>query len=245
MILSYRYLGAFVLLLGLVPTAWAQGTSNIVSFSSGYSVALGKFASEQLNDPEAGLAGPGFFAQLSYERKFLPWLGLRLSGSLNINQTNPDPVIRQYSVLLPQPETYTWTTDVTQWRLGTVMAGPSGYLQVGRVGLEGHAQVGLVLAESPGLNVVGTSSTGRNPVDARVAKSSANALGIGAGASVRIPITERLRFQLTGDWVAASIQLKDVPTYTKVGDNGPFEGLISPKRFVGVLNVGAGLAVTF
>lgn len=233
------------LLVLLLPLGSLAQDRNIVSFSGGYSLPIGEFASKQFSNPDAGLAGEGFFSQLNYERKFTSWLGARLTGNLNINQTNAQPLIDQYSQFLPSPETYTWQSDVTKWRLGAVLAGPIGYLTVGGVELEGHVQAGMVFAEAPGVTLIGVSSTGQNAVDARVPVASTSGFGYGAGASVRFRLTEHLRLQLTGDWIGADAQLKDVPTYVKVGDRPPIEGIISPRRFVTVLNVGAGLVVVF
>ena len=229
----------------LLPFCSSAQDRNIVSFAGGYSVPIGEFASKQFSNPDAGLAGEGFFGQLSYERRIVPWAGLRLSGSLNINQANSEPLIQQYSQFLPNPETYTWQSEVTKWRLGAVLAGPVGYLSLGPVELEGHVQGGLVFAEAPGVTLNGISSTGQNAVDARVPVASTRAFGYGAGAGVRFRLTDHLRLQLVGDWIGANAQLKDVPTYVKVGDRPPINGVISPRRFVTVLNAGAGLVVVF
>ena len=218
---------------------------NAISFSGGYSIPIGEFASKQFSNPDAGLAGEGFFGQASYERKLASWWGLRVAGSLNINKANSQPLIEQYSQFLPNPETYTWQTEVTKWRLGTVLAGPVGYVTLGGVELKGHLQGGMIFAQAPGLTLNGVSSTGQNTVDARVPVASTRAFGYGAGAAVRLRLTEYLRFQLMADWIGAKAELKDVPTYVKVGDRPPINGVISPQRFVTVLNAGAGLVVVF
>jgi hypothetical protein len=233
------------LLFWLYPSTLYAQSPNSLSFATGYSLPLGKFASKQFSDPDAGLAGEGFFAQLAYERRLAERWGVRLSGSLNINQTNSQPIIEQYSVFLPDRNTYTWLSDVTQWRLGTLLIGPCGYLSVGAVELEGHVQGGVVLAEAPGIHLIGTSSTGQNAVEARIPVASTTAPGFGAGGAVRFRLTDHLRFQVTGNWTGANARLKNVPTYVKVGDRPAMEGLISPRRFVTVLNVGVGLAVVF
>ncbi|WP_247233317.1 hypothetical protein [Telluribacter sp. SYSU D00476] len=243
---SVRLLYALFLLLGLASTGWGQSTApHAITFSAGYSIPIGKFASKQFNDPNAGLAGSGYFGQLSYEQRFNSWLGARLSGSLNINETNPDPIIEQYSILLPNRDTYTWQKDVTQWKFGSVLAGPAVFLRMGPIILEGHVQVGVAFARSPSLSVIGTSSTGNFPVEARVAQANSKALGLGAGGSIRVPITERLHFQITGSWIGSNMYFKDVPTYAFVGDVGPIESLQSRRRYIGVLNAGAGLAFNF
>ncbi|GAB3163705.1 hypothetical protein [Telluribacter humicola] len=235
-----------ILFFGITTSGWAQSTApRAISFSGGYSIPIGKFASKQFSDPEAGLAGSGYFGELSYEQRFSSWLGVRLSGSLNINKTNADPLIEQYSILLPNRDTYTWQTDVTKWLFGSVLAGPAVYLRTGPVMLEGHVQLGVAFARSPGLSVIGTSSTGRNPVEARVAQGSTKALGYGAGGSASVPISNRLRFQITGQWIGSNMYFKDVPTYAIVGDIGPIKSLQSKWRFIGVLNTGAGLVFEF
>lgn len=249
MFFSNSFFRAFLLNISLfvllIPLYSLGQDRNIISFSGGYSVPIGEFASKQFSNPDAGLAGEGFFGQLSYERKFTSWLGARLTGNLNINQTNAKPLIEQYSLFLPNPDTYTWQSDVTKWRMGAVLAGPAGYLSLGAVELEGHVQAGMVFAEAPGVVLNGVSSTGQNAVDARVPVASTSAFGYGAGASVRFRLTDHLRLQVTGDWIGADARLKNVPTYVKVGDRPPIEGIISPRRFVTVLNVGAGLVVAF
>lgn len=229
----------------LLPLGSLGQNRNGISFSGGYSLPLGKFASANLNDPEAGLAGAGVFGQLSYERKVASWLGLRLTGSMNINQTDPQPLIDRYSQILTKPESYTWEKEASTWRFGAVLLGPSGFLSLGKAELEGHVQGGFVFAESPGVTLNGTSSMGSPAIEGRIAQASTSALGFGAGASVRFRLTKHLGFQLTADAIAANAQLKNVTTSVKV-NNVPFpESTTSPKRFVTVLNVGAGLVVAF
>ncbi|GAB2785988.1 hypothetical protein GCM10027275_33020 [Rhabdobacter roseus] len=240
-----RLLVSLLVLCCVAATSRAQGTLQTLSLTGGYSLPVGKFASENFNDPEAGLAGSGYFGQLTYERRFWPRLGFRASGSLNINNTNPDPVIEQYSALLPNKDTYSWQTDAATWQLGSVMLGPIGYIDFARWQLEGHVVGGMIFAKSPSLTVAGTSSTGTNPVDARVSSGQTSAFGFGAGGSLRVPLARRLYFQLSADWIAARAELKDVPTYAKIGAFPAIEMLRTEKRFVGVVNVGAGLAVAF
>lgn len=233
----------FILVLLLPVSALAQ--SNAIVLAGGYSLPVGKFASQQFNDPEAGFAGDGYFGQLSYERRLTSWLGLRLTGSLNENTTSADPLIEQYSGLLPNPDTYTWQSNVTKWRLGAALLGPMAYTTRGRLTLEAHLQGGMIFARSPGVQVLGSSSTGQNAVDGRITAASTQAFGLGGGGSVRFRLADFLSFQLTGDWIGALAKLENVPTYVKVGNYPTIETSVSRERFVGVINVGAGLVVGF
>lgn len=223
----------------------SRAQQNSISFSGGYSLPVGKFASKQFSDPEAGLAGSGFYGQLSYERKLANWWGVRLTGNFNSNQTNADPLIEQYSILLPNPDTYTWQSEVTKWELGAVLVGPMAYKALGKMEFTAHVQGGVIFAKSPGVILFGTSSTGLNAVEGRITSGSTQAFGLGGGGSIRFRLTNALKFQITGDWIGARAELKDVPTYVKVGNFPAIEGTETRQRFVGVVNTGAGLVVVF
>jgi len=70
-------------------------------------------------------------------------------------------------------------------------------------------------------------------------------VGVGAGASLRIPLGNTLYFHLSGDFLATEAELKNVAINVKVG-NYPQVGIpINEKRFVGVANVGAGFGFMF
>lgn len=238
-------LKAFLGIISLLPLGVAAQKRNLVSFSGGYSLPVGQLASETLSGPEAVVAGSGLYGQINFERKLVERFGLRLTGGLNINRTNAQPLIDRYSVLLDKPESYAWQKDVTKWRLGAVLLGPSGYLSLGKTELEGHVQGGLVFVESPGVTLLGTSFEKSPSVEGRVGRASTNAFGFGAGASVRFNLTDLLRLQLTADAIGADAQLRGISTYGKIGSLPPIEGVSNPKRFVSVVNVGAGLVFVF
>ncbi len=232
---------AFALLLPLTSSAQDK---NMISLAGGYSLPLGSFASQNFSDSKAGLAGAGAYAQLSYERKITDRYGLRLTGSLNINKTDAQPLIDEYSSLLANPESYSWQKETSTWRLGALLLGPSAYLPLGRAQLEVHAQAGLVYAESPTVTALGTSSAGGPEAEGRVARASTAAFGFGAGASARFRLTDHLRFQVTADAIGANARLKDVPTYRRLG-RLVLESTDDPERFVAVINLGAGLVFSF
>lgn len=239
------FVKVLVWLIVFLPLSVMAQKRNLVSFSGGYSLPVGQFASENLNDPEAGLAGAGIYGQLSYERKVLGWLGLRLTGNLNSNTTNAQPLIDRFSPLLTKPESYTWEKETTTWQLGAILLGPAGYLAFGNLELEGHVQGGWIFAESPGVRVLGNSSIGGVPVDGQIQKASANAFGFGAGASLRFRLTDWLGLQLTADGIGSNAQLMGVRNIAKLNNIVVQDFTSNPKRFVSVVNVGAGLVFGF
>lgn len=234
-----------LLILVLLLPFGSRAQQNTISFSAGYSLPVGKFASKQFSDPEAGLAGDGYYAQLNYERRLADWWGVRLTGNFNNNQSNAQPLIEQYSALLPNPDTYTWDSEVTNWELGALLVGPMAYKTIKNVEFTAHVQGGIVFADSPGVQLFGTSSTGQNPVVGRITPGSTQAFGFGGGGTIRFRLTKALQLQITGNWIGARAELRDVPTYVKVGDFPALEGNETRKRFVGVVNTGVGLVVRF
>jgi hypothetical protein len=237
----------FVYLWAAIAPAVAQKPANTLSFSGGYSLPLGKFASEQFNDPEAGLAAEGYYGEISYERRLVSsWLGMRLSGSLTFNQTIPQALVDQYSVVLRNPESYTWISDAIPWRIGSVMVGPVVYLNIKKVQLAIHGQAGGVFARSPSVSLLGTSTaSGSDPVDASVQPSQVRNFGMGGGLSVRLPLSQRLFVQLSGQGVASQLEFKNVSTSVTYGSRPPLQSFQTAKRLVAVANLGTGLVLFF
>lgn len=250
--MNFRIFGVFVFCLLTVGIFRAQGQlfRNTVSFSGGYSLPVGKFAGDQLGDLDAGLAGSGYYGHLAMERLFTPWFGIRLAGSLNQNNTNADPVVRKANNLvdLYRPNItgiYTWETSVSKWQLYSMMLGPTGHAKIGKVKLMGHIEGGVMYVKSPVIRLSGTSSDGTNPIKATLLSDQNAVLGFGAGASVRIPLSEHLDLQFTGDWILGNAQLNQVSLTATVGNYPEVSQLVGEQKLVGVVNVGAGLAFNF
>lgn len=253
--LQFFILSILVLLLFKISTtdANAQGSRNFFTVSGGYSLPIGKYASERLSDPDYGLAGSGYFGQVAYEHRFLFWLGMRVSGNLTINKTNPGPIItrsQQYlefvrPLLSNSGDTYSWTTQTSEWRVASAMAGPALYLYLGRVQVEGHIQGGYVLVQSPDIKVYGESSSGENPVEGSMASSNSGKFGAGIGTSIKIPLSKHLSFQLAADLIGTNAEFDDLVLIGKIGSYPPQEQARTEKRLVSVVNLGAGFTIEF
>jgi hypothetical protein len=232
--------------------ARAQFDRNIISVSGGYSLPVGEFASSQLGSTSASLAGSGYYGSLALERKFTPWIGVRLSGNLNINSTNSQPILDKANSVLEQVRpmigetgNYTWETNVSKWRLCSAMIGPAVYLKMGSVSLMGHVSGGMVHVKSPVIELYGTSSNDTNPIDALLMSDQNTVMGVGAGLGIRIPFSDRVALQISGDWVVANAQLNQISLRATVGSYPEVVQLISEQKLVGVVNIGAGLAFSF
>ncbi len=230
----------------------AQFERNIISVSGGYSLPVGEFASSQLGSSGASLAGSGYYGNLAFERKFTPWIGVRLSGNLNVNNTKSEPVLEKANSVLEQVRpvigetgSYTWETSVSNWRLYSAMIGPAIYLKMGDVSLMGHVSGGMVYVKSPVITLDGTSSNDTNPIQARLMSDQSTVMGVGAGLGIRIPFSDRVAFQVSGDWVVANAQLNQISLRATVGSYPEVVQLISEQKLVGVVNIGAGFAFSF
>ncbi|NIJ55793.1 hypothetical protein [Dyadobacter arcticus] len=223
----------------------AQNTRGFFSVTGGYSLPVGELAREKLDDPFAGLTGSGYFGQANFDVRIARWIGLRASGSMNYNKTNSQPIIdkaNSYAQVLG--ETYNWQSSVSRWKLAALMIGPALYINFNRVQIELHAQGGKVWANSPSVNLIGTSEAGGEPITVDLKPASTSAYGLAGGASLRVPLSGHLYFQLSGDVIGAEAEIKDV-TIRAVRGTLDFSEKVSEKRFIGVVNVGAGLGIAF
>jgi hypothetical protein len=236
------------LLISTSQESQAQDTKNFFSVTGGYSLPVGQLATEKLNDPLAGLAGSGYYGQVNYDHRIWRWLGFRLSGSLNVNTTNSDPIINKANQYVEATgRTYSWQSNVSEWKLGAALFGPAIYLNMNRVQIEAHVQGGIVRASTPSVFLVGqpTTADGNAPaIDVSLNHTIVKPLGFGAGVSLRLPLFKALFFQLSGDVIGAKAEVKDLAIVANIGGI-PFADRLNEKRFIGVVNVGAGLGLAF
>ncbi|MCF0063957.1 hypothetical protein MUK70_27140 [Dyadobacter chenwenxiniae] len=244
--ISFNYFTSLIALILLFSfESNAQNTRSFFSVTGGYSLPVGELAREKLDDPFAGLTGSGYFGQANYDFRVARWIGLRASGSMNINKTNSQPILdkaNSYAQILN--ESFTWQSKVSNWKLNALMVGPALYINMNRVQLELHAQAGKVWANSPTVDLVGTSEAGGAPINVSLKKASTSAFGLAGGASLRLPLSGALFFQLSGDVIGAEAEIKDV-TIRAVRGSFDFSEQVSEKRFIGVVNVGAGFGFAF
>jgi len=248
----YVIIISFALFLGAFSSAFAQNTRSFFSVTGGYSLPVGDIAREKLNDPLAGLAGSGYFGQANYDFRFARWLGIRLSGSLNVNTTNSGPIIdKANSYVAVLNKSYEWDSQVSQWKLGAGLIGPAIYLNMNRVQLEAHLQGGIVRASTPSVYLVGHEVgtngevvEGSQAIDVSLNHVTVNPYAFGAGLSLRLPLFGKLFFQLNGDVIGAKAEVKDLAIKAKIGTL-ELSDQISDKRFIGVVNIGAGLGIAF
>jgi hypothetical protein len=234
-----------LLILYVFPAKAQLDTRSFFSITGGYSLPVGEMAREKLNDPFAGLSGSGYYGQANFDFRIARWVGLRFTGSSNLNTTNSEPIIEkanQYAQVLGQ--SFNWQTDVSKWKLHALMAGPALYLNMNRVQFEVHAQAGKIWANSPSVNVVGTAEAGGEPIYVTLKPSTTSAFALGGGASLRLPLAGALYFQLSGDVIGAEAEIRDVVVQAKRG-TFEFSEPINERRFVGVVNVGAGFGIAF
>lgn len=243
----------FALFLFTQLGAQAQNDNrSFFSVTAGYSLPVGELAREKLNDPFAGLTGSGYYGQVNYDFRIARWFGLKFSGSMNKNTTRPQPIVdiadlrvEEIKGFINETTSHTWDTKVSRWKFNAIMAGPAIFLNFGRVQLEGHVQGGYVKVTSPTVDMVGTFQSGENQILVHLSPASTSGFGVGAGASLRLPIAGALYFHLSGDFLATEAELKNVAVNVRVGSYPEVGIPINEKRFVGVANIGAGLGISF
>lgn len=232
--------------------AFAQVYQNYISASGGYSLPVGKFAKAKPDDPLAGLAGSGLNGQVNYDRTLWRTIGIRVSGSINKNKTNPGPMIdKANSYAAVTGKTYGWQSDVSDWKFGAILIGPSVYINVRKLQIEGHVQGGIVNAKTPSVHLIGhalTASGQTDPasqqIDITLERRQVTPFGFGGGISIRYPINKHLFVNVNSDIVTAQAEVKNLAVKAKVGTT-QLSDQISDKRFIGVVNIGAGIGFAF
>lgn len=251
---AFRYMIFFLTLLifSITDSRAQNDTRSFFSVTGGYSLPVGELARKKLNDPFAGLTGSGYYGQVNYDFRIARWLGFKLSGSMNQNKTRPEPIVERANQkveeirpLINETSAYSWQTNVSKWKFNAIMFGPALYLNFNRVQFEAHAQGGYVQVTSPTVNMTGTFTSGENTIGVTLLPASTKGIGVGAGASLRIPIVNKLYFHISGDFLATEAELKNVGIQVRVGNYPEVQIPINEKRFVGVANIGAGLGIAF
>lgn len=249
----FCFLMLITLLLSIqIEEVKAQDTRNFFSVTGGYSLPVGELAKEKLNDPLAGLAGSGYFGQVSYDHRIARWFGIKLSGSFNQNNTNSDPIVGKANTYAEAiGRTYTWDSNVSKWKLGAVLIGPALYLNFNRVQIEAHVQGGILKATTPSvlligrqINASGELVEGAKEINVSLNHATVNPIGFGAGLSLRLPIAGALFFHLSGDVIGAKAEVKDLAIKAEV-EGFQYSDRINESRFIGVVNIGAGLGIAF
>ncbi|WP_221390286.1 hypothetical protein [Dyadobacter sp. NIV53] len=242
----------FFLLICSFSVSQAQETRSFLSVTGGYSLPVGELARQKLNDPFAGLTGSGHFGQVNYDFRLSRGFGFKLSGSMNLNKTRPQPIIERANEkveeirpLINETSAYSWQTNVSKWKFNAVMAGPAVFLNFNWLQIEAHVQGGYVQVTSPTVDMAGTFESGEHAIQVSLLPASTKGFGLGAGASLRIPIVNQLYFHLSGDFIATEATLNDVAIKVKIGGYPEAAIPINEKRFVGVANIGAGLGIAF
>lgn len=243
---------SFIVLICTLNNSLAQETRSFLSVTGGYSLPVGELARQKLNDPFAGLTGSGHFGQVNYDFRLSRGFGFKISGSMNLNKTRPQPIIERANQkveeirpLINETSAYSWQTDVSKWKFNAVMAGPAVFLNFNWVQLEAHVQGGYVQVTSPTVKMTGTFESGENSISVNLLPASTKGFGLGAGASLRIPIINQLYFHISGDFIATEATLNDVAIKVRIGSYPEATVPINEKRFVGVANIGAGLGIAF
>jgi hypothetical protein len=239
--------------LARVTDSLAQNNNrSFFSVTGGYSLPVGELAREKLNDPFAGLTGSGYYGQVNYDFRIARWFGLKISGSMNINKTKPEPIVdranekvEEIKPFINETSSHAWQTDVSRWKFNAVMIGPALYINFNRVQIEAHVQGGYVQVTSPSVNMDGVFTSGNNPIAVRLVPAHTKDFGVGAGGSLRIPLSDLLYFHVSGDFLATEAELKNVAINVKVGNYPELTMPVNEKRFVGVANIGAGFGIMF
>lgn len=219
---------------------------DAVSFSTGYSLSVGKTVNKLFEDSNGELAGDGFYARLNYEHKFLYWLGAHVTLTQNYNNTRSEAVIdifkskaADFNVPVEVLNALNYESDAGKWKMSGVFAGPSFHFYPDNFEIDAHASAGMVRVASPSVSMKG--SLGALMLgEGALSSATNNAFGWGLGASIRYPVGDRLKVFFSAEGLASRVTLENV-NITATANNISITQPLNRKQNVGVVNLGIGL----
>lgn len=129
--------------------------------------------------------------------------------------------------------------------------GPAVYKNFGKLLVQGHLQAGIVWARTASVHLTGNvyDATGQvDPVSPTInvslERQAVNQFGLGGGINLRYPLSNHFFIQAYSDVLAAKAQVKNLAVKAKIGTLELSEQ-ISDKRFIGVVNLGGGIGISF
>lgn len=223
-----------------------------VAVSGGYSLSVGKTVNKLFEDSNGELAGDGYFGQIAVERKIIPWLGVRVSGTYNHNTTRDDAVVsifkkeaRERFVASEEVlDALDYTPQASDWKLYGGYIGPVFYLYPGNFEITAHASVGMVSVESPDISLLASSKSSALTGSIALNADKNNALAGGIGASIRYPISNTVKVFVSADAIASRVNLKNVNLQAQA-NNLSMTVPYDKKQNVGVVNLGFGVLLAF
>ena len=246
------FLSVFTAISGQTSGGIPQGTKTnkyMLEFSSGYSVALGNYASVDRNNKKAGYAGNGWLAQLTFD-----WIGKKNFG-VAIQYTFQQNNLKSAADAII-PDGMNFTLGSGSWSNNFLMLGPVFMKTIKKVRINAKMLAGFMVSSSTNFNTRGPADTISGQHEINPGTGFAYEISTGIGYCVSPHVVFKFDLSLLGGWPGInkrySSQLvggnwvQDPKTGTWYFEpiyNAPFEFNI--KKVVTTLNPSIGLVYCF
>jgi hypothetical protein len=228
-----------VLILSLASITFAQESRFSISASIGPSISLRKLAARITNERRAQLAGNGLALQGGMSYRLNRRWGITARANYDDNETRTEAI---RDIITADYNLTDVTAEANNWAAASVLIGPSLGWEWGRVGIEGRLMGGYAYVRSPQFKITGKLGGAEAIVETQ--SRTAGGIAAGAGGTMSIGLLQWLSLVFNVDAVYSTAEFKDIPTKLTFGgrDAQLFQ---TEKQSVGVLNVTAGLRLSF
>ena len=240
----------FVLILLLLGAGAASAQKNFildrqpkrgfVAVSAGLSQPMGRFASLDGTDEQAGMAGRGLALNGSAGYLLAGPVGLMIQGQHTKNSLQTAGLLNSFY----RQEGDTWTAAAGDWTVTTVMAGPYVSLPLGRMSLDVRAMAGRTAVVCPATSLLGQS--GGIEFSVRSEQCRGQAMAYGAGITARYRLGLNTALHLTADYVQSTVPLET--TTTSQSDTGFYRdqsATYTIQKPINLVSVSAGISILF
>lgn len=217
-----------------------QPKRGFVAVSAGVSQPMGRFASLDGTDEQAGMAGRGIALNGSAGYLLAGPVGLMIQGQHTKNALQTAGLLSSFYRL----EGDTWTAAAGDWTITTVMAGPYVTLPLGRVSLDVRAMAGRTAVVCPATSLLGQTGGIEFSVRSEPCRGQAMAYGTGITARYRLGLNTALN--LSADYVNSKVSLET--TTTSQSDTGFFRdqsATYTVQKPISLVSVSAGISILF
>jgi hypothetical protein len=245
-IMQFRFILASLLLWSGLASAQKnfildrQPKRGFVTMSVGLSQPMGRFASNDGTNEQAGLAGRGISLAGSAGYLVAGPVGLAVRAEQSKNSLQAAGLLSS----IYRQEGDTWTASAGNWTVTNVMAGPYITLPMGRLSVDVRAMAGRTMVVCPATSLLGQVDDAQLSIQSAQCRGQAMAYGAGISAQYRLGINTAI--QVTADYTQSTVALET--TTTSQSDTGFYRSqsaTYTVQKPISLVSVSAGISILF
>jgi hypothetical protein len=231
------------------PVPKTNDQRSLLTLSYGVALPMGAYGSDDVNNPDAGLAKTGHLFNLFYGIKLGSNLGISL---LLQSQSNDFDAQLFENALAANTHPFSWTVTANNYRLNSFMFGGYGSFPLDITNLasfQTRAMIGYASVRSPEIKSFG-SDVNTGFISQTISSVSGDSFSFLIGIGFRFTIESRVSFIANVDYFHSEPQFENISVHTEStnynsGYSSNQNNTITFQQPVSSINISGGLAVSF